>query len=795
MRLASAMSITLQQEKVAAAALSRWVTAGSGRDPTPSNRLCRALAFCARVALPVNGTPRPAPAPDLPLGRWPTGHTVLRRLGMTQHELRETFRDLHHYEGARAHLAYEVLERLVPRELWPMAWVMLAEGPGDAARRAERATAEYARTKTPGTRRRTAGQISRTSIQCMHSAVRNLLEIFVELRRLGHEAPELSRWVGVPEIAVPEGGRSKGANATPRLQPVRIALNTLSEIVSDGLGIRPGDDEIAAMRRIPPSIAVRMKIFRALRDRATLVILILTGGRIGAVSALRRSDYVEDHVGVPPDHRGGTALVLRPAKTLNPDEPRVKVIPAEAATMIDAFLFWTDLVYEQAAKCGPYYKKHRRIPERPLDPPLLVSDRTSFSPYGPSGIRLLLSGDPPDRYGTGVKPLVVRESGFNPEMRESAHEWTGYNPHGYRRLAIQLAERAGEEWNAENPSPPGTPAPPPALFGTALADHKPPMDQLRAIYGNRDTRECYELLSARAISIMWQLLSTERGLRRRQNVSAIRERARDLRAVEAELQRKRDAADRISASPRPTLPEEWASANAPDNGVLLKSIHDLHRRVDGAEAVIRALMEIAEGTRRLQEHKDALYIEISDLVHDRRLWELVPDTEPCGADQKLLSMEAALGGEGLLPAELRAEEATEVRDWLTLFEFAWACEIRHRSRVARWAAGTCLPTARAKRPWDRDAVPVDSSLGKHYRRVWAPGVRDSFWPSAAARDRVKSLLSRWPEQQGWAKDGEPGPRCLKPLRLPAPFREQYAATLEEQELRGARTNGRQAGGR
>lgn len=63
-------------------------------------------------------------------------------------------------------------------------------------------------------------------------------------------------------------------------------------------------------------------------------------------------------------------------------------------------------------------------------------------------------------------------------------------------------------------------------------------------------------------------------------------------------------------------------------------------------------------------------------------------------------------------------------------------------------------------------MPIDTSLGANYRRIWVPGVNDAFWRTALMRKALTETLTHWPLEQGWTtKDGQLTERCGQPLRI------------------------------
>jgi hypothetical protein len=107
-----------------------------------------------------------------------------------------------------------------------------------------------------------------------------------------------------------------------------------------------------------------------------------------------------------------------------------------------------------------------------------------------------------------------------------------------------------------------------------------------------------------------------------------------------------------------------------------------------------------------------------------------------------------------------------VRDWVTFHEFCLIAGLEARSTLTRWAKGEHIPTRRDKRPWEPGLVPIDTSLGVNYRRIWVPGVHEAFWRTSLMREQLAETLSHWPLEQGWTtKEGEPTERCHAPHRI------------------------------
>lgn len=771
--------------------LSRFLAGTRAKNPVATNRLCRGLALAGREAVP--GVDAAVPFPELRPGPWPTADPTFRRRQITQADVVELYEEADHQRGAEAALEPDLVADFIPTELWPLVRLVVVEGPEAAAQRFERAVRTFARTKVPGDRNGPARMPALASVKDMHATLSRLLRTITEVRKRT-AAPSLERWLAVPALRLPRVERGGRDTKAPRLELVRDAFRRLDEECAAKLKIRPGEDEIAAMERMPESVLGTSRLFRPLRDRAALILVVITGGRVNAIGQLMRSDFVCDHEGVAPDHRGGAAILLRPGKSVPEDLVRPKVIPEGMAEKLDSYLRFVELAHPRAAKRAMEHRPEHGVKRTTLpdDFPLLLSDLVNFRAFKGSGVRLMLSGKLPDGRQKSKPALIRRDHGVNPEVPEEHRDNVGYHPNAYRHLALQTAKRAGEIWNAEHPASGGATNPEPGLYSDALLDHQigSTRERLRVLYGDQNTEAARELLAGRAISVMWELLTTDRGSRRRPDVRAISRQAAELRAVEQALQRCAEAFDLAHNRPRLALPpkhvwseprpgasaEEWHRQLHRQNVAFSESQDLLHERVDRAEAAVRELLSLAEASSRLREEKEAGLLRLAGLVYDQREWEIVSDSEPPGAEHVDIDVEALLRGESILPAQLQAPQADHVRDWLLIVEFAWACGNRTRSTVLRWVDGKHLPRRPEHRPWEPDLIPLDESLGRNLRRIWIPGVKDSFWPTPSSRLRVSELLCRWPSRAGWSKGEEPTARSLQPLQLPPGVR---AAAAEE----------------
>lgn len=738
--------------------------------------LCRALAFYGTTDLVAHDVAGPAPHADLPLTRWPTGSVAAARSGRKPIELYREYEERKFNLGWTATLPRETIEHYIPAALWPVVATVMAEGPRIAAERADRALQRYARTAVRATKRRVAGSPSPSSVTQMRDAYHRLFDEFVELRRRGLDDPRLEAWTFRPHLDVPETPSTGEVRRAPRPEQLREARTVANANVAEALGLEPGEDELEAIRELTDTEIGTCAAFTPLRDRATFDLVLFTGARVGAVAALRRSDLVHDHVGVPPDRRRGAAMMLRPGKGWGPDLVRFKHLPVPAADGIAAYLLFLDRVVPIL------HRWHAKWPGRnfpyssaPADHPLLVSNRMSFRPFGAQGIRGLLSGVCPCGDFGGRKPLIARDIEASELIPVEHRTFLGYSPHEYRRGAQQLAERAGEIWNTRHPAAAGSPQPAPALFGTALLDHKPAGDPMRNLYGERACEAAYELLAGRASEVMGELLTDRSGARKRPDLPAIVARVEELRAVEGQIvfnQRRSDeeyarAPAALPARIEPVEPDSHAT-DQHRLQYLTRAVAELLRRqdlhIEREERHLRRLIELQrlhDEVFRLTQHRQELHKEIQALWYEQDRWEIVPDSAAPGAEQIDVTLADLLSGGARISQD--EQGAAPVRDWVLASEFGWANGLS-RAQVARYLRGQNLPAVAARRPWEADAVPVDDSLGRNFRRIWLPGVNPAFWTSGA-RARLEALITSWPEERGWTINGRPGPRCVAALHV------------------------------
>ena len=649
-----------------------------------------------------------------------------------------------------ARVDLDLLFRAVPRDWVPIVAAMISEGPEAATARAQTAVYDFSLQSVHANRRRGAGRRSASSVKLAVVEARRLFDVAYRLRGL----PACERWTYVPEIELPQMPRGGYEVLAPRIEVVRGALQAMTCDIQKRLGVGALEEELAAIDSLSDHAMFTSGLWRPMRDRLLLVLMILTGGRKSAIARLRREDYIPDYVGPAPDCRRGAALDLRPQKGKHRDEVRRKPIPRQAALVVDSYLRLIDRWL--AGKDQP--------PAAPSMPLLVAMPGWRY--VQPKWIHVRVAG----KIG-GQRPLVVRDPRQLPKhVTPEEAPYCGYTPHEFRHLANQIAEGAGRIFNERYPATGGEVNPPIPYYAAALLDNGGAERDMRALYGDRKAPAMLEVVAGRATEIGWEILTTGVGLRKRPNVEAYEQELIRLRRIEDEERRLEQAAHRLQAKharpgPLPALPAgEVGETNRLE--VIMRRQEDLIALVEELKGELLEGSAITHQLVQLSRQK-ADTIKKLDLYRlDQGTWLPVADADPPGAEKiDWEAIDKGKLGKPLMPVE----DASAVRDWLTFREFCEIIDLQARSTLTRWAKGEHLPARRDRRPWEPDWVPVDDTLGTNYRRIWVPGVNEAFWRTRLRREELANTLSRWPREQGWTtKDGQPTPRCLTPICVSAP---------------------------
>ncbi|MGI9021541.1 MAG: hypothetical protein ACR2G3_12630 [Solirubrobacterales bacterium] len=712
---------------------------------------------------------------------WPTASWALKERGTTQLEVVETFRRAVRRHARLATLDDHILELLHPRPIWPVVSFLLEMGSASAGEIADRALWAYAETDVSANRVRGRGRPAQSSIDNMEMITLRLFDRIIELRKGRHPHPAFALWTERPTLTAPEIGRSGWEFLAPDLAEIRLARTGLVEAVHHALGVGPDADLLDEVRRASVTRLARGgPLFRTLRDLVAADLLVCTGCRPEALAQLMRSDFVADHVGVPPDNRGGYALLVRPRKGLPHDEIRIKVLSNGLGREVEAYRTLMERATPALHRWRRNGEGRTRYERAPDDFPLLVSDRVNFRPFGQHGLRRLLSGVKPDVHGRHCEPLIRRERGVNPELSEEQRRCIGHRPTEWRHASFQLGSRAGRMWSSEHPSDGADPLLEPQVYGHALLDHGEAKDPLKAVYGDHNLSAHFELIAGRATEGIWRLISTDDGLRDRPNLALCRELAVGYRALAGHIEHLRRVASERYADPglkpppkilRPELP-----TRASQNEKLDRLLASTDRLLEGQDvafalhAELRAhltgLLQLHDELARAAEKREEIVVEVSSLLYDETRWERIPDEEPPGADVVTEDLRSLLEGRPAGSGE--REPPGAVRGWLLPSELPEIVDV-NRSTAYRWTVGKNLPRDPERRPWEPDAIPIDRSLGPRFARILVDAVKPTFWPTPASRGRLAQALSEWPQIEGWVKAGKPTWRCKAPLTLPQPF--------------------------
>ena len=601
-----------------------------------------------------------------------------RREGVPPFLVHDAYRDAVMRAGSLVHarLDPDILHRVAPRSWVPVIAAMIADGPGLGAARAQTALYDFSLEPVSANRRRPAGRRSASSVKHMRQEAISMFRLANGLRALA----ACAQWTHVPELLLPSMPRGGYDVVAPRVEVIRQALHEMTSEVHTRLRVGTIEEEFAGLDALSDEILLARGLWRPMRDRVLLVLMVLTGGRRAAIARLRRSDYVRDHVGPPPDCRRGAVLELRPQKGKDRDEVRRKPIPRQAALVLDSYLTLMDRIL--VAKGQP--------PATPSTALLVAVASHHTAPPKPNWIHKRVAG----KIGS-EKPLVVRDARQLPKhITAEDAPYCGYTPHEFRHFANQMAEGAGRVFNERHPATGGDVNPPIPYYAAALLDNGGAEKDMRALYGDRNAPAMLEVVAGRAAEIGWEILTTGVGLRKRPNIEAYEQELIRLRRIEDEERRLEHATNQLQAShirsgqlalPRGDAPE----ANRLE--VIMRRQEDL---IGLVEKLKDELLESSAITHQLVQlsRQKADTIKKLDLYRlDQATWLPVPDSEPPGAEK--VDWEAIDNGQLGKPL-MPANASTAVRDWLTFREFCEIIDLQARSTLTRWVKGEHLPARR-----------------------------------------------------------------------------------------------------
>ena len=488
---AAGIHLDLETARLVACVIFRQATKGRSKSRVAIYNTLLGLAFLAREPLDRNGEHDPAPFPDMHLDRWPQGPEVFDRLGITHRDL-EIYGTTARHNADDAVLPLSWALAFYPAEAWPMIATVIKWGPERMRLRMERAVMTMAQTPTQRERRRRkAGEpISLATIENRLDGVWNLTRVLVELRSIATgsfvlAAGPLDAWTTVPDRIDARELGAKAAQLDNTGPSIEACSKRLKQLVHDVRDTRQQDGYIKRRRAL----------FGA--------ILPLYGPRAEAFRAANVDDYRPDHR--YPDGTRGPVLVIRPGKTIDPDEEHILPLPGELAQWVDAWITFTGRRVGQPGE--PFFPRRKPKPGKPN------------TRIGSHGFSSAIAGAP-KAGDTGTYALLPLDG----------DPFIGYRTHAFRHTANQLISTAAARLQREDPG--FYPQASPTQFAKAVLSHKLIVD-ISSVYGDLDR----QLMAKAVIDKAWELLWDDGILRRGPDPDRIR----DAREYLAALTITRDA--------------------------------------------------------------------------------------------------------------------------------------------------------------------------------------------------------------------------------------------------------------
>ena len=616
---AAGINLDLERARLVSCVIFRQAARGRSKTRMSLYDTIMGLVFLGRQAIERNGTPQPAPFPDLPTNRWPQGKEILRHLGITHRDLEAYCGDARR-RADDACLPLEWALAFFPAAIWPMIACLIEWGPEHVGLRMEWAAETMAKTpRQRTTRRRTAGEpLSDSTVQRYINGVWQLMDVLIELRSIATKSPVLpldllDAWTTKPK---PIDARAHGArpaeldNSGPSLEACSTRLK-----------------ELRAEARVTTQRNGYVKRRRAL----WMELLCLFGAREDAFLNTRVEDYIPGHR--YPNSDTGPVLRIYPAKTWDPDEAHYLPLPAEVAGDIEEWIAFTGRTIGQPGE--PLF------PSRKPKPGTTNTYMTTHGFYnGVAGAH--------QKGGTGSYALLPR--GDDP--------FIGYHPHSFRHTALQLAVRAAS--NLQRADAMFFPHVHPQEFGKAIVGHEL-VTEVGGVYRDLDR----QLLCRAVVDEMWRLLREDGVLRRGPDPEQIR-RAREqrdtlqttiralggyIRELEAKAAQATDRAAGIRDQNRSLKLQLQGAQLQLEARAKRDELAQLERSLDRAEA------ELDDAKTTLVPIPD----HISDAEHARQIADALgqPSASQPGAPPVYLTDEISVND----AAELFAVDEHTIRRW------------------------------------------------------------------------------------------------------------------------------------
>jgi hypothetical protein len=531
-------------DELAALVLSRVVWGHRDRGGQHLSHLLRFLRVYANTPVRVDDAdePLPAPAPALSAdGKCRAQATVWRKLGTSFDEERRFWDELVTEQGHRRAVApRERIEAYVPAEYWAAVHAIINDGPRVFVERAHATLLALRDTPIRATKRRPEGGFPMQGTLDIYATMAGrMVKPLISADELwlpegNPVALHLARWRSelnqAPKLRVKahEAEVSTVADGPVPSNQARLLFGSLNDQVRRRLQMTEDEvDELAALdeRVVNLKRLRRTAAFQVLRARAMLVLLCTLGSRVTSITEIQQQHVVDKRPGSK-----GPAVRITPHKTDDGGVPRWKPIAPDAWVVLE--------VYRR------YVQHARRLNGLP---PLEPTDPFFLS-------RLLVGRAKWERYGVtawlgGVPDAMLAALPLDPSQ-----PYRGYTPHSVRKLCRQwMTTPQAIEWAAEhNLSPERL-----EVIGETALDHD--LGDLPSLYKGDATVEGKERNAGLAAELVWELLTTDRGLRKVADAETYRQAllqrktAREERdTLRTELQRMCNEAERSGQELSPT---------------------------------------------------------------------------------------------------------------------------------------------------------------------------------------------------------------------------------------------------
>lgn len=778
-------------------ATSRFVGNQSGqRGAVP--RLGKLLACLAHVA----AEGEPAPHPSIPLKGWPAMDGVHRRAIKNGRPWRNTFTvdEMWSLElglnEVHAALSVQLMVEIYPPPLWPMVATVIEWGPREFARRCNRFFHLGARGQAPGYERMT-----RETIRHCQGAAWQFMEALAQLEEQGYPHALLRRGATSCDLHLGQmidsteceecvPALSWNRQFIPRRERVRVfkarsmrGHRTAPDHETVLQILERLERELAALRRTNPGY---MRLHRFLRDRSLIELFCVLGGRVEAMSEMRKGPWERREgelvVSVDWEHTFldgsvGVGVGLFPGKSeenLEDDVQRWKKVPPIAAAHLREY--WDYAGFDECPDGQPVWFGDW---EYVLDATGELVPRPDHHSALPAGIsrRPSRSGMSPASISTRIGNLL----GAGPEGRR-------YSAHTLRHYAHQMGHDAAEEFLRAHPE---TRAKINAkVIVKCLLDHS--FGQIAELYDGLRAEETREKWAAVCSAGIEDHVLGAKGKKKdidRQAIISARQALqeahadfaaskRELELLDLELRQLEEGKSRLQRELKAYLSEaESALADFRERQRTLRA--DAGRRVgdeqgwrhleaelgvlgdeidarrDAAAAEERRLRTAIElernGLARRQREAGELLLELQARVseHERALEDACSVRLPVSAyaptrTKEEMETEIRQLAHGLIPEQARVTvtERPPARDWLTPNEMARALGIKESTLRAQLLRALASPTGLAfgsgdrRNPWHQPISEILEVNGPRTRRfIFSRLDLSKYHPSQIAQMR------------------------------------------------------------